>query len=179
MKKVIILFCLLLIRITCFAQILPEVNYPDLKYKPSHWQAKWITCADIAETDYAVTMFRRTFTLDEKPEHFIVHVSADNRYKVYVNGQFAGMGPQPSDWRHWRYETIDIAPYLKNGTNNISTEVVNWGPDRYFGIMSIRTAFMMQGATEKESIMNTFADGQWKAEKTTLIMPYRLTGYSE
>ena len=162
--KIIILSQLFLITgIT--AQILPHLNYPDVKYNVEKWDSKWVTCQDIPEADYAVVMFRRTFSLPEKPERFVVHVSADNRYKLYVNGKYASMGPQLSDWRHWRYETIDIAPYLQQGENVIAAEVTNWGPDRHFGIMSIRTAFMMQGETKNESVVNTSFDEKWKAKK--------------
>ena len=161
----------LLFTIVVHAQLLPHLNYPEVKYSVDRWDAKSITCQDIPEADYAVVMFRRSFSLDEKPNKFIVHVSADNRYKLYVNGKYASTGPQLSDWRHWRYETIDIAPYLQQGENVKAAEVTNWGPDRLFGIMSIRTAFMMQGETKNESIVNTAADGQWKAKKNESYRP--------
>ena len=164
MKLFTILFAFFCVTIT-YGQLLPELNYPECKYKVDHWDAKTVTCPDIPQADYAVVMFRRTFALPDKPEHFIVHVSADNRYKLYVNGILAAMGPQGSDWRHWRYETVDLAPYLQSGNNTVAAEVVNWGPDRWFGIMSIRTMFMMQGATTKESAVNTNAGSQWKAKK--------------
>lgn len=157
--------------IICYGQLLPELNYPELKYRTDHWDAKWITCPDIPEADYAVVMFRRSFSLPDKPDRFIVHVSADNRYKLYINGNLAAIGPQGSDWRHWRYETIDISPYLQSGENTIAAEVVNWGPDRFFGIMSIRTAFMMQGETSKESEINTNANSQWKTKKNDSYKP--------
>ena len=157
--------------LSLYAQLLPELNYPQEKYIQEKWEAKWLTCPDIAEADYAVTMFRKSFTLSEKPEKFIIHLSADNRYKFYVNGKLAALGPQGSDWRHWRYETIDIAPYLQSGNNTLAAEVVNWGPDRYFGIMSIRTAFMLQGATEKEAIVNTNPNSGWKALENEAYSP--------
>jgi len=98
----------LLFAIAVHAQLLPHLNYPEVKYAVDRWAAKSITCQDIPEADYAVVMFRRSFSLAEKPKNFIVHVSADNRYKLYVNGKYASIGPQLSDWRHWRYETIDM-----------------------------------------------------------------------
>ena len=153
------------------AQLLQELNYPKADYRVRKWVAWWVDCDDAPKADYAVTMYRRKFTLPEKPERFIIHVSADNRYKLYVNGILAAIGPQGSDWRHWRYETIDIAPYLQTGDNIIAAEVENWGPDRLFGIMSIRTAFMMQGATQKESVVNTIASSAWKAKKNDACQP--------
>ncbi|MDR3260354.1 MAG: glycoside hydrolase family 78 protein [Tannerella sp.] len=171
MKHFLIFTWLFLAGWNASGQLLPELNYPQTRYAVDKWEAKWITCADMPEADYAVVMFRRSFPLPEKPEQFIIHLSADNRYKLYVNGRIAAIGPQGSDWRHWRYETLNIAPYLQAGDNVIAAEVVNWGPDRFFGIMSIRTAFMMQGATPKEAVVNTTPNDTWKAMENGAYRP--------
>lgn len=162
MKKLLIIIGLM-ISCSAFAQLLEEQNFPGIKYQLQRWKASWVTCYDIPEADYQVVMFRKTFELKQKPKQFVVHISADNRYKLYVNGKLASIGPQLSDWRHWRYETVDLAPYLMEGQNTLAAEVVNWGPDRFFGIMSIRTAFMMQGEGDMEQVVNTSASGGWKA----------------
>ena len=154
------------------AQLLPELNYPEAKYSVEKWNpVVWVTCNGIAKTEYSVTMYRRSFDLAEKPESFIIHVSADNRYKLYVNGKLSSIGPQGSDWRHWRYETLDIAPYLQAGSNTLAIEVHNWGPDRWFGSMSLRTAFMMRGATDKEALVNTSYEDEWRAKENTAYSP--------
>jgi hypothetical protein len=126
MKHFLIITGLFLAGWNASGQLLPELNYPQIRYAVDRWEAKWITCADMPEADYAVVMFRRSFSLPEKPEQFIIHLSADNRYKLYVNGRIAAIGPQGSDWRHWRYETLDIAPCLQAGENVIAAEVVNY-----------------------------------------------------
>jgi hypothetical protein len=170
--KLLTVACLFLSGWGLSAQLLPELNYPEAKYVAEKWQpAMWVTCDDIAEADYSITLFRRSFDLTAKPENFIIHVSADNRYKLYVNGKLTAIGPQGSDWRHWRYETLDIAPYLQAGKNTLAAEVANWGPDRWFGVMSIRTGFMLHGATEKEEAVNTLAQGNWKAQQNCAYSP--------
>ena len=155
-----------------FAQLLPELNYPTVQYEPKTWPSFWINCADAPFSDYSVTLYRRTFEVAEKPGKFIVHVSADNRYKLFVNGKLASIGPQLSDPKHWRYETIDIAPYLNKGTNTLAAEVANWGPDRFFGIMSVRTGFYMLGNAQNESVVNT--DSKWKAHHNKAYSPLYL-----
>jgi hypothetical protein len=155
-----------------FSQLAPELNYPVQKYKVNSWKASWIRCQGAPEADYGVILFRKSFNLSDKPKAFIIHVSADNRYKLFVNGVLVSIGPQLSDTRHWRYETIDIAPYLTSGSNIIAAEVANWGPDRFFGIVSLRTAFLMQGESDDEKIVNT-PEG-WKAFHNEAFYPLHL-----
>ncbi|MFO7256469.1 MAG: alpha-L-rhamnosidase C-terminal domain-containing protein [Bacteroidota bacterium] len=143
-----------------------ELNVPAVRYTPSPWRAVWITHPDISGNEYAVVNFRKDFQLDVKPSQFIISVSADNKYVLYVNGHLVARGPQLSDIRHWRYETIDIASFLQEGQNVIAAEVVNFGPDRFFGQQSYRTAFILNGITAapesiQASIVNT-SRGTWK-----------------
>jgi alpha-L-rhamnosidase len=155
---------LFVIFMLCFITktIAQELNVPKASYvRQDSWNASWITHPQISLDDYNVVLFRKTFDLTEVSGQFIVHVTADNRYRLYVNGTFICFGPQLSDMRHWRYETIDIAKYLKVGKNVIAAEVVNWGPDCAFGIISKHTGFLMQGYSDKEKIVNT-EDHTWK-----------------
>jgi hypothetical protein len=41
--------------------------------------------------------FRRSFHLDAPPRSVPLRVSADGRYKLYVNGAFLGRGPAACD----------------------------------------------------------------------------------
>ena len=177
MKKINNLWiCALLLGIlssfNSYAQLLPELNYPENRIAPETWKSFWINCPDAPQSDYAVTLYRRMFELKTKPEKFIIHVSADNRYKLFVNGKMASIGPQLSEPKHWRFETIDIAPYLQSGKNMLAAEVVNWGPDRFFGIISVRTGFFIQGNSDIESVANT--DEKWKAFHNKAYSPLYL-----
>ena len=71
--------------------------------------AEWITHPDASATGFGVYHFRKMFNLDSKPNAALVKVSADNRYRLFVNGTSVCFGPQRGDAAHWRYETIDIA----------------------------------------------------------------------
>ncbi len=126
------------------------------------WSASWITNPDIYLSEFAVIHFRKTFELTEKPGEFIIHVSADNRYRLFINGMEVCEGPQRSDLWHWRYATIDISPYLKSGKNVIAAQVVNWGQEKAIAQFSHQTAFLLQGYSEKEEIVNS-DDKTWKS----------------
>ncbi len=148
-----------------------ELNYPVRRFHVDQWKASWITGEGIAETEYNVLAFRRSLKLDAVPSRYIIHVSADNRYKLYVNAKLVSMGPQPSSLLHWRYETIDLAPYLRPGTNCVAAEVVNFGPDRAYGLNSLRTGLLIQGHTEQEAAINTGAKNTWKCKANTAYAP--------
>jgi alpha-L-rhamnosidase len=156
MKK---LFLLALALAWCGPAVRAQYAGNPLPQYPAQWNASWITHPDIDKTAHRQVHFRKTFELARVPEKFVVHVSGDNRYRLYVNGQEVAYGPQLGDMRHWRYETIDLASFLKAGQNLIAAEVINWGVERSYGIISFKTGFLMQGNSEKEWPANTNSSG--------------------
>lgn len=109
------------------------------------WGAKWIGPAYDPRKDLGVFCFRRKIELDSVPSEFCVRVSADNRYKLYVNEQLVEFGPQRGDALHWFYETVDLGPYLKPGANTIWALVWNFGYMAPMAQISVRTGFVLEG----------------------------------
>ena len=60
------------------------------------WPAYWIAAREGPERDAGVFHFRRRLKLAARPGRFVVHVSADNRYLLHVNGRRVGAGPARS-----------------------------------------------------------------------------------
>lgn len=145
-----------------------ELNVPTVRFAPTAMKAQWIQHPDLTGGESAVVLFRRVFDLPQKPERVVVNVSADNHYTLYVNGQQVCFGPQLSDIRHWRYETVDLAPFLVAGKNVIAAQVVNYGPDRFFGMQSYRTAFFLNTPEITDNSLgpafrvNTVGSGDWR-----------------
>lgn len=144
------------VNIKVVAQVSTQIN-PELLSQT--WPAKWITYPGISGHEYGVYLFRKSFQCDRVPNRFIVNVSADNRYKLYVNGQYVGNGPARGDLMKWYYETIDLAPYLVEGNNIIGAVVWNFSFVRPHAQFSDKTGFIMQGNTDSEHIINT--DKSW------------------
>ncbi|MBA7568042.1 hypothetical protein ES708_09761 [subsurface metagenome] len=117
----------------------------------NQWEAGWIACPGVSRRDYGVFHFRKTLSLMARPERFIVHASADNRYKLYVNGVLAGEGPSRGDLRHWRFESYDLASLLREGENVIAAVVWNFGEYAPYAQMTSETGFLLQGDTGAES----------------------------
>jgi len=134
------------------------------------WTAHWIMHPTLEPQAHAVILFRKDFELAAKPEKFVVHLSADNHYRLFVNGKYVLRGPARGDIFHWFFETIDIAGFLNVGKNVISAEVVNWGPKRSFTYFSQLTSFILQGDSEAEKMVNT-AGGSWKCIQNEAYSP--------
>jgi len=73
--------------------------------------------------------FRRTFELAAPPREALAHVSADGRYRLFVNGAYVGRGPARCDplWQY--YDSYDIAPHLRAGRNVVAVLVHSYGQD--------------------------------------------------
>jgi alpha-L-rhamnosidase len=147
------------------------------------WKAQWITgpgvainrfnaTSDLTLKDYGVFKFRKTLNLKDKPASFVIHVSADNRYKLFVNGKQVSQGPARGDLYFWNFETIDIAPYLTAGNNIVAAVVWNDGPNKPEAQITHLTAFIVQGNTTLEDALNT--NETWKTIKDESYQPLRV-----
>jgi hypothetical protein len=139
--------------------------------------AYWIAHPDVPGDVFGVFHFRRAFDLASRPERFLVHVSADNRYRLFVNGQQVSSGPQRSDLMHWRYETLDLAPHLRAGRNVLAALVWNWGKERPVAQFSHRTGFLVQGDSEREAAANTGREWKVLHDAAYEPIPVRLQAY--
>ncbi|MFT4153024.1 hypothetical protein [Parafilimonas sp.] len=70
---------------------------------------------------------------------------------------------------HWNFETVDIAPYLKTGSNIIAALVWNFGDVKAAWQASLQTGFILQGDTKTEQIVNT--GKSWKCIEDTAYSP--------
>lgn len=119
------------------------------------WNAMWVTRPDSPLREPIVLHFRRMLKLGEKPDRYIVRVSADPRFLLYVNGKRVGDGPARGDIVHWRYERFDLAPYLRAGENWIAAVVWNAGVWAPVAQISDRTAFLLESEAKGESGIST------------------------
>jgi hypothetical protein len=136
--------------------------------------ASWIAPPGVPGDTFTVFHARRTFGLAAVPARFVVHVSADNRYRLYVNGVQVSSGSQRSDVTHWRYETLDLAPHLRAGRNVIAALVWNWGAARPVAQHSHRTGFLLQGNGPAEAALVNTGPG-WRLLRDPAYAPIVIT----
>lgn len=85
--------------------------------------AKFIWCPE-QDPQTGFTLFSRSFELtDDRLEKFDLHVFADSRYRLWVNGTVIGYGPARFHVSHPEYDSYDLAPVLLPGGNRMVVEV--------------------------------------------------------
>lgn len=176
MRKLVLVILLSRICTANAQEILLEKNKPgaDGSESLSHvWKASWISHPEASLLDYGVFLFRREVHLENVPTQFKLYVSGDNRYKLYVNGEYIVSGPARGDQLNWNYETIDIAPFLSKGKNIIAAEVVNFGVDRPLAQHTYQTAFLLQAADNAADSINTGSPG-WKVTENKAYHPIKI-----
>ena len=150
------------------------------------WKAKWIWDKENLTEKNVWMCFSKKVSLEKKPETLIADISADSKYWLYINGEtvvFEGnvkRGPQKSCGY---YDSIDIAPYLKNGENTICALVWYWDNETSYSYSSSgQGGFLFEAIGEN---INIISDNSWKVKRnpayidSALYPPnYRLPEYS-
>ena len=111
-------------------------------------EGKWITCRKFAslrkqnvfhrQLDHAAhpvfdedlvnthVLFRRKFFLDNT-ENCVIRITADDYYKLYINGKFVTSGPAAGyDFRYF-YNEIDLSNWVVAGENTIAVHTYYQG----------------------------------------------------
>ncbi|MBI4325729.1 MAG: alpha-L-rhamnosidase N-terminal domain-containing protein [Chloroflexi bacterium] len=90
----------------------------------------WLSSAPAGKQAYVV--FRKQFDLETVPSSAALRLFADSRYILWINGRYVERGPCRFDPKAPEYDTLDITPHLRPGTNAIAVLVHHFhdGSDR-------------------------------------------------
>ena len=171
---------LFIIILSCICQLLfsgAKAQIKGIELTKKQWPASWIKVSGAEDHAYGVYVFRKPFKLNSKPVQFPVYVSADNRYKLFVNEKLVSMGPSKSDLLNWKYELVDLSRYLVAGDNVITAQVWNEAQYRPEFQQSFMTGFILQGASEQNQVVNT--DTTWKGQKIIGYKPIPISSFGE
>lgn len=91
--------------------------------------AKWVWNKYCLSKDAELLLLRKVFFLDLILDSYFIRISADSRYKLYINNKYVCNGPCRSSTQYKYYEEVDISAYLIIGINVISAEVAHYSGD--------------------------------------------------
>lgn len=72
-------------------------------------------------------LFRKKFDCDKLSKNAKIYISADDYYKLYINGKFVAQGPAPSYHFRYNYNVIDVSEFLQKGENLIAVHTLYQG----------------------------------------------------
>jgi len=89
--------------------------------------AAWIWSGEAAPAANTFMAFRREIAIEGDPKAAALHLTADSRYALFVNGAYVGFGP-PRSWPSpWPVDAYDLGPLLRAGRNVIAVLVQHFG----------------------------------------------------
>jgi hypothetical protein len=124
------------------------------------WPASWIDHPDRPQQTPSVALFRRRWALQE-PATLRFHVSADNRYRLFVDGRPVGRGPERGLPERWHYESYELD--LPAGDHVLLAQTWWLGLSAPWAQMSVRPGFLLA------------AEGKWKDVLSTGPAPWEAT----
>lgn len=150
------------------------------------WKAKWIWDKENLTQKNVWMCFNKKVTLEKVPEELIAHISADSKYWLYINGEnvvFEGSVKRGPNKNSGYYDSIDIAPFLKEGENSICALVWYWDNETSYSYSSSgQGGFIFEAIGENVTVVS---DKEWKVKRncayidSPLYPPnYRLPEYS-
>ena len=80
----------------------------------------WIWIPSWSDADKKIprtVLFRKNIKLTEILQKAELEISADTRYKLYINNDLVEVGPSKGDKSIWFKDCLDITRYLRKGTN--------------------------------------------------------------
>ena len=72
-------------------------------------------------------LFRKRFFLVAKPKQALLRITADDYYKAWLNGRFAGQGPAAAYPQRYGYNVLDVTDLLREGENVLAVHTLYQG----------------------------------------------------
>lgn len=107
-------------------------------------------------------LVRKVFEIEQEPiGNAYINITADDYYKLYINGKFISQGPAQSYHFHYYYNRLDIKDHLVQGKNIIAVHVYYQGlVNRAFNSGDYRQGLIAEIYVNQKLAVKT--DSTWK-----------------
>lgn len=132
----------------------PFVDHTQNPFVRGTWPARWVRHPDVRGMEPAVVAYRRRFAVPAET-HWRFHVSADERYELFLDGARIGRGPERGDLHCWFFETFDL--HLAPGTHTLTARVFWIGPSAQsaHAQVTITPAFLLAAEGDAQAVLST------------------------
>lgn len=173
---------------------------PCSEQAATNWQAAWIkdplfagveprflihpnrTPENNGEIQNVHTLFRKVFDLPTAAiKQARLYITADDGYKLYLNGRFVGLGPAPSFVFDYHYNTYDVTDAVRSGEANVIAAHVFYqgmhsltftSGDNLAGLLVQLEIDLVDGQT-----ITVVSDDTWRCRRTNAYEARKIYGY--
>lgn len=122
------------------------------------------------------TLFLRRFTL-ENFRRAKIRITADDLFKLYVNGDFVLSGPVPGYYFSQYYNTVDITKYLRKGVNTVAVQTYYYGViNRVTVSGDLRTGLWLELDADNRTVLSS--DCEFLCSDHSGYLKADVTGYN-
>ncbi|MFA7345218.1 MAG: hypothetical protein WC003_13020 [Terrimicrobiaceae bacterium] len=129
-------------------------------WERGRWPCRWIAVPEARPPCFCA--FRRMFSIAEETV-VRVHVSADERYELFLDGRRIGLGPERGDRENWFFETYDLP--LAPGEHCLVARVTALGDIAPFAQMSVAHGFLLAADDDRWSELLSTGVANWEAKR--------------
>lgn len=142
----------------------PAPRQADSNIRPRYAieHAAWVWHPETVVDEHTALRFVNHFSVTE-PVTIRLHLSADQRFEAFLDGDFFAMGPDRSDVGHWSFASYDIT--LPAGEHTLEAHVWWIGALAPLAQISARGGFIC-AAEGLEAQLNT-GQGAWQVARIT------------
>jgi alpha-L-rhamnosidase len=134
---------------------MPGSRFPD--------DAFWIGSAHPFDLHEVYLDFRRTFQIEENPQGTRLSLTADSRYKLWINGRFVARGPARCYPSAQSVDELDIAPYLRPGMNVLAVQVYQPGYSHFAYVHRAASGLLANLVCDGVNVLAT--DASWRVRR--------------
>jgi hypothetical protein len=120
-------------------------------------------------------LFRRRFEI-KKSGRAVIRISADDYYKLYINGRYVAAGPAPSYPCRYYYNELDVTEYLTEGENLIAVHTYYQGlTNRVWVSADRRHMLWLELSVDGETVL--VSDGDFRVKDHSAYSAKGRIGY--
>lgn len=107
--------------------------------------------------------FRRAFTIQQLPQRACLALTADSRYKLWINGEFVARGPARCYPHAQSVDQFDVTARLRAGENVIAIQVYQPGYSHFAYVHRGAAGVLAWLVSDDKTVLVT--DGSWRVKR--------------
>ncbi len=128
-------------------------------------EAGYVWCDSSGKGFNRYVSFRRTFQLGSEGLEGELNLFADTRYRLTLNGVVLGHGPARFKAYAPEYDTYDLAPFLREGTNSIAVLVNSYGCGSFHSDVGPGALIAWGEARDAQNTVDLATGPSWRARE--------------